>query len=141
LESDLVEHIRHSTEAEMQFSQLSIPLRQKWRTARRATLLEEPKTVYGKTLRTILALKCKNGLDLLGISLLKKYAILSAAKWCGNDSALSISCHKNDKRNYFLRVTRTQRKISSIQKVSLLYGSRKNFFDFNIISLIETSFF
>ena len=42
----------------------------------------------------------------------------------------------------WVRITRTQKKISLIQRiVSLLYGSRKNFFDFNIISLIETSFF
>jgi len=68
--------------------------------------------------------------------------MLSTAKWYENDSALSVPCHKSDKRNYFLireSVSHALReRFLHLKNVFLLYDSRKNFFDFNVISLIET---
>jgi len=40
----------------------------------------------GRTLQTIFTLKYESGLNLLGIPLKKKCAMLSTARWCGNDS-------------------------------------------------------
>jgi len=42
----------------------------------------------------------QSGLDLLGTPLKKKCDMLSTARWCGNDSTLSFSCHRKEKYNY-----------------------------------------
>ena len=67
-------------------------------------------------LRTILALKCKSELNLLGISFFKKCAILSTAKWCGKRFISSLP-QKWQKRNCYL----TRESISHASRERFLW--------------------
>ena len=61
--------------------------------------------------------------------------MLSTAKWCRNNSILSVSCHKNNKRNYFL----ISESISHISKERFL-RFQHHFFNWNIIFLNQINF-
>ncbi|KYN15664.1 hypothetical protein ALC57_12167, partial [Trachymyrmex cornetzi] len=125
---NLVEHLRDDTEAEMREAILAAFNIITPETALRAKLLEEPKSVYENEDGTSnnSCIKMQERIRPTGNTTLKKMrnAIYRKVVWKARDSASSVPCHK-------------KRKVSLIQRnVPLQYGSRKNFFDFNIISLI-----